>query len=194
MRVALRDYQELDLWAHSFLQDVPLHDAFAIDLPGGGPGRTVRDVRDALPPAEAIEANPLVAALFKLRSFVGTILRWDDEERFLAQSYIHRLSAADRARSLLAPGTSDGPFRVLHWLPHEAVSELQNATVHAFLCQALRKTDHGYRYYWGVYVKPVTQLTSAYMAIIQPFRHFLVYPIILGSIRKAWVRRYGGVA
>jgi hypothetical protein len=41
-------------------------------------------------------------------------------------------------------------------LPGEAVSEVLNATVHAFLCQALRKTESGYRLYWGVYVKPVT--------------------------------------
>jgi hypothetical protein len=45
MQLAASEYQKLDLWAHSFLADVPLHDAFVLDLPGGGQGRTMQDVR-----------------------------------------------------------------------------------------------------------------------------------------------------
>ena len=152
------------------------------------------DVRDVLPPQAAIEGHSLVVSLFKLRAVLGRTFRWDDEERFASQSYVHRLAAADRSRSLIAPGTADGPFRVLHLLPHESVSEVQNATVHAFLCQALRKTDGGYRYYWGVYVKPVSMFTPVYMALIKPFRHFIVYPIILNRIRMAWMLKYSGIA
>jgi len=48
MRVAASEFQNLDLWSHSFLRDVPLHDAFAIDLPGGGEGRTMSDIRALL--------------------------------------------------------------------------------------------------------------------------------------------------
>jgi hypothetical protein len=190
MRLEVGEYQNLDLWAHSFLRDVPLHDAFAIDLPGGGKGRTLSDLRALLSPDQALKANPLVAALFDLRFFVGRVLGWDDPARFEGQSYLHRLDTDDRARSLVAPGTPDGPFRLLHLLPTESVREVQNTTVHAFLCEAIREVDSGYRLYWGVYVKPMSRWTPLYMALISPFRHFVVYPAVLRRIRKAWVRAY----
>ena len=44
MRIDPRDYERLDLRAHSLLADVAIHDVWAVDLPGGGPGRTVLDV------------------------------------------------------------------------------------------------------------------------------------------------------
>jgi hypothetical protein len=191
MRVAASEYLNLDLWAHSFLKDVPLHDTFAIDLPGGGKGRTMRDIRALLPAGTALKANPLAAILFKLRFFVGRILGWDaNPEKWDNDSYLHRLGAEDRAQSLLPAGTPDGPFRLLHLLPMESVSEVQNATVHAFLCQALREEGSGYRFYWGIYVKPVSRFTPVYMALIKPFRHLVVYPAILDRLRKAWVRQY----
>jgi hypothetical protein len=39
-------------------------------------------------------------------------------------------------------------------------------------------------------VKPVSALTPLYMAIIEPFRRFIVYPSILRRIRDAWELRY----
>src|SRR6266480_3131454 len=145
MRIAASEYRNLDLWAHSFLRDVPLHDAFAIDLPGGGRGRTMNDIRALLPADSGITANPVVAALFKFRFFAGRILGWDTQaHRWEGHSYVHRLDAADRANSLATPGVPDGPFRLLRLLPKESVSDIQNATVHAFLCHALRESDTGY--------------------------------------------------
>src|SRR5262249_4623509 len=136
------------------------------------------------------KANPLVAALFNFRFFLGRVFGWDNPDRYERDSYIHRLSDEDRARSLITPGTPDGPFRLLNLLPTESVREVQNATVHAFLCEALRESDSRYRYYWGVYVKSVSRFTPLYMALIKPFRHWVVYPAILRRIRKAWVGRY----
>ncbi|XYH98378.1 DUF2867 domain-containing protein [Sorangium sp. So ce1128] len=68
----------------------------------------------------------------------------------------------------------------------EAVSEIRNATVHAFSCMAIRPTAEGQRLYWAVYVKPVSRWTSAYMALIEPFRRFIVYPSMLRQLRDAW--------
>ena len=191
MRCAVREFQNLDLWAHSFLGDVPLHDAFVIDLPGGGSGRTISDIHALLSTDEALKVNPLVASLVWFRYFLGGVLGWEnDSDQFNPHSYLHRLDAADRARSLIQPGTEDGPFRLLNVLPGERLREVVNATVHAFLCEALRESDSGYRLYWGVYVKPVSRLTPVYMAVIAPFRRLAVYPAILGRIRKAWMSKY----
>jgi hypothetical protein len=192
MRLAAAEYQKLDLWAHGFLQDVPLHDAFVLDLPGGGKGRTMNDIRAVFSLEAAMKVNRVVATLFELRFAAGRLLGWDRQSRQLEpDSYLHRLDAADRADSLIAPGTPDGPFRLVHLLPGESLVEMQNATVHAFLCQALRESDSGYRYYWGVYVKPVSRFTPLYMGLIKPFRHWIVYPAMLRMIKQGWMRAYG---
>ena len=77
---------------------------------------------------------------------------------------------------------------MLYVSPHESISEVQNATVHAFSVFALRNTATGYRFYWGIYVRPVGRITGLYMRLIDPFRRFIIYPAILRRVRAAWSR------
>jgi hypothetical protein len=190
MRVPPQEFLRLPLEVHSILRDVPLHDVSAVDLPGGGPGRTLADVQSVIAEDQLRKANPLVGALFALRLFVGKVLGWDSEaRRSLAESYVHRLPQELRARSETVPGTREGMFIVVYRLEHEALAEIRNATVHAFLCSVLQPQADGYRLYWAIYVKPVSWFTPIYMAAIEPFRRFVVYPAILGRIRREWVAR-----
>ena len=191
MRIPPGEYLELDLRAHSLLADVPLHDVSAVDLVGGGAGRTMQDVRAVLPSDGIMRANPMVASLFRLRWFLGRLFGWDrPTENADAWSYRHRLTEADRERSLVVPGSADGLFRFVYAFPHETLSELRNRTVHGFICGTLREIPGGYRLYWGIYVLPVSRITGWYMAAIAPFRRFVVYPAMLGAVRRAWARRY----
>ncbi len=191
MRVPPSEFLALDVVAKQFLADVPLADVNVVDLPAGGPGRTIADVRALTAEGDLTKANPIVRMLFGLRLLLGRVFGWDRGAAVVApDSYLHRLDGDLRARSLCAPGTSDGPFCLLYLLEDESLSELRNATVHAFLATALRPTSSGYRLYWAVYVRPVSRLTGLYMAIIEPFRRLVVYPSILGRIRGAWQRRY----
>ncbi len=189
MRVGSEEYAGLDLRVHSFLASVPLHDAWAIDLPGGGPGRTVADLRELVSVERLTTANRAVGFLFWLRSRLGRAFGWDREPRQASESsFIHRLTEADREASLLEPGTPDGPFRVLYMLPREVVSEIQNATVHAFSVFALVEQQGGYRFYWAIYVRPTSPLTGWYMRLIDPFRRFIIYPAVLRYVRSAWAK------
>ena len=45
MRAAAAEYQSLHLREHKLLRDVPLYDVSSVDLPGGGNGRTIADIR-----------------------------------------------------------------------------------------------------------------------------------------------------
>src|SRR5262249_48726048 len=45
MRVPREQFRRLSLAVHGLLRDVPLHDVTAVDLPGGGAGRTITDMR-----------------------------------------------------------------------------------------------------------------------------------------------------
>lgn len=193
MRVSPAEFRQLDLVAHTFLAGVPLHDVSAIDLPGGGKGRSVADVR-ALFSESMPEGKGLTRFLFWLRRRLGELFGWDrDKDSLPTDSYVHRWTRGPHSHrpSLVLPGTKDGPARVVYNLSDEALSEIRNATVHAFLCSTLVPRGDGYRLYWGVYVLPVSPWTTPYMALIAPFRRFIVYPSLLRRIRRAWVERYG---
>src|SRR5712692_1840999 len=190
MRAKPVDFQRLNLRCHVLLNDVPLHDVWAIPLHGGGPGRSIQDARtlvfgDRRPP------NLAVRGLFALRSALGRAFGWDDERHNPPSvSYVSRLAEADRAQSRVAPGTREGRFRVLYVLGEEALSELRNATVHAFVALALTPSIGGYTLYMAIYVKPVSRLTTLYMALIAPFRRLIVYPALGRQIQQRWSRTY----
>jgi hypothetical protein len=187
MRIASAEFLALDLEAHALLRDVPLRDVSIVDLPGGGRGRTVADARRLL--NNARQRHPLpVRALIGLRRFLGRIFGWDGATP--APSYASRLSDDQRARSLSPSGSADGPLRLVYEFPSEAVAEVRNATVHAFVCMTLQPRAGGYRFYFAVYVANVSRLTPVYMAIIEPFRRFVVYPAMLGNLRAAWAGAY----
>src|SRR5262249_28297682 len=191
MRVDPAEFRRLDLRCHSLLSDVPLHDVWAIPLDGGGPGRTIRDARAILFGDQRSQANLPVRGLFKLRSGLGRMFGWDRERHDpLAASYVHRLAEADRLRSEVSPGTREGPFRVLYVSGNEALSELRNATVHAFLALTLTTRPEGYTLYLAIYVKRVSRFTTLYMAVIDPFRRFIVYPALGRQAQQGWLRAY----
>jgi len=191
MRIRPEEFQALDLEVHSFLRDVSLHDVSSIDLPGGGPARTISDIRSLLSAENMATAGGSVRALFAFRRLLGRALGWDrDTHAHPDESYLHRLTDDHIARSLLPPGTPDGPFQLLYVFPRELVGEIRNATVHGFSCMSLQPLPSGYRFYWAVYVKPVSRLTPCYMALIEPFRRFVVYPTILRRLRASWAAAF----
>jgi Protein of unknown function (DUF2867) len=191
MRVKTADFQRLNLRCHALLSDAPLHDVWAIPLNGGGPGRNIQDARAILFGDRRPSRNLAVRGLFALRFALGRAFGWDDERHDpLAVSYIHRLAEADRSKSQVPSGTREGPFRVLYVLDNEALSELRNATVHAFLALALTPSAGGYTLYLAVYVKPVSRFTTLYMALIDPFRRLVVYPALGRQAKRRWLRTY----
>ena len=192
MRIDPGEFRACPLRVHALLHDVPLEDVWAIRLPGGGAGRTIQDVR-AVFIAGVEAAPPVVKGLFRLRGRIGALLGWDQQcPAWNAESYVHRLSAADRAQSTAAPGTSDGRLSLLYRFENEQLSELRNATVHAFSSLSIRPTSGGYLAYWAIYVQPVHRLTRLYMRAIAPFRRLVVYPAIIRKVQSAWAERYGG--
>jgi hypothetical protein len=185
-------FRRLDLRAHALLAGVPLHDVWRVELPGGGPGRKLADARALMGAENLTSINPVVRFLFRLRSWLGRVFGWDSPTRTpSARSFVHRLSDEDRAQSIVAPGSSDGPFTVLYVRPFESASEIRNATVHAFSVFAFEPCAGGYRLFWAIYVAPVSRLTAFYMALIDPFRRVLIYPAILRRVHRSWCAAHG---
>jgi hypothetical protein len=191
-RTSADTFRNLPLHVHSLLHDVPLQDVTVVELSGGGDGRTLADVR-ALMPADPTESGgSLARGLFALRGWLGRLFGWDERRQDDTVSpYRARIPAEVVRLSNVAPGaTSRSGFVKLYELADESLLEVRNATVHAFLAEALRPAGEGYLLYWAVYVAPVSRLTGLYMALIEPFRRFIVYPSVLGSLSKRWRARY----
>jgi hypothetical protein len=186
MRVPPTEYSRLRLRAHELLRDVPLYDVSVVDLPGGGPGRSIADIR-------ALEAaatpSRIAKVLFGLRWFLGRVFGWDRNPTRPEETLLPGLSEQDRRDSQIAPGTPVGPFLLIYQFTHEALAEIRNATVHGWICTALVPTSTGYRLYWGIYALPVSWLTRPYLMAIEPFRRIL-YPAMLNRIRRAWTAAY----
>ncbi len=140
---------------------------------------------------ELAASSALVKLLFGIRKALGRAFDWDRESAQIPdESFVHRLSAADRERSLIAPGTPEGSFRVLFASRSESISEIRNATAHAFTVFALVERPAGYRLYLGIYVLPVGRITRCYMRCVDPFRRNVIYPAILRHVRRAWERKF----
>ena len=126
-----------------------------------------------------------------MRRGLGRVFGWDANRGDLAErSYVARLTDADRTRSLDEPGSPNGPLRVVYRFEREAVGEVINATVHAFVVFAMEPVPNGYRLFWAVYVKNVNWFTPLYMALINPLRRFLVYPSLIKQVERAWSTSY----
>ena len=190
-RIATQEFERLPLRVHEFLAGVPLHDVWAVDLPRVRPGITLGEFLGrggALP----LTPSPIVRALLGIRFFVGGLLRWDRESAAaVRQTFASRLTPADRAKSLAPPGRPEGPFRMVYRFENEQLLEIKNRTAHAAAVSALVEGPAAYRFYFGVYVRPVGRLTPVYMALIDPVRTWIVYPSLLRSIRRTWSEIFG---
>jgi len=190
MRIDPAEFRARPLRVHALLHDVPLEDAWAVPLSGGAAGRTIQDLQAVM--VAGRQTSPgLVQGLLWLRARIGALFGWDQPRpAWNAESYAGRLSPADRARSLVAPGTPDGSFRLLYRFEDEQLSELRNSTVHAFASLSIRPAPGGYLAYLGIFVRPVHRFTRLYMAAIAPFRRLIVYPAVIRKIQTTWAERY----
>ena len=188
VRASRAEYLALPLRAHDLLRHVPLYDVSLVDLPGGGHGRSVADVR-----ALDATARPsrIATALYRVRYLLGGVFGWDEKRMEARYSLAGSLSENDRRRSEAPPGTSYGPFLLLYRFRNEELTEIRNATVQGYVCTALFPAAEGYRLYLAVYVVPVSWVTRPYLVAIEPFRRFLLYPAMLRRIRRAWSDKYG---
>ena len=188
-QISPAEFCALPLRVHTFLAGVPLHDVWAIDLP---PAHTRVTLAEFHPIGSRDRGTIRLAAparaLFGLRFFLGRIFGLEQEPKSGdSASFAARLTPEDRARSSVEGGTPAGAFRAVYRFEDESLLELRNRTAHAAALSALTPTANGYRFYLAVYVANASWLTPLYMALIDPFRRWIVYPAVLNDIRAAWI-------
>ncbi len=82
------------------------------------------------------------------------------------------------------------PFVPLYRTDREAAAEISNKTVHGVAHLAWVDLGEGrYEGRMAVYVKPRGAFGRAYMALIKPFRYWVVYPALMRQMARAWDAR-----
>lgn len=191
------DFELLDLWRVPLDADPSRGEDFAAFLrvfQAAGLGRPRYPVR-LRSGADALHAVRLGAAasLFALRRVLGWVLRLDTGPALAipgrAESRIRlRLDAADRARDLATlPDVVGIGFEPVYVFEREALLEIANRTIHALLHLAWVESRPGcYDAAIGVYVKSRGLVSRAYLGLIAPFRHWVVYPAWIAHLRRTW--------
>jgi len=181
--IAPTSYLALDLRAHTLLADIPLHDVWVAHLPGGGTGRALVDLDEAM--AGGVTGDETVALAAAIISYLlaARVLGLASEECYDTLSSVRRrLTDADRARSLYRPGKRG----FIYYFERESLLEIQTCTARALYAFALEPAESGYALYWGVYADRVSWVTPYYMRLIDPVRRLVVYPSILQRIEQRW--------
>ena len=127
----------------------------------------------------------MVRALFAIRWTLGRLLGLDRSSAGLAgrvHSLRERLPADLRGGPDLR-GFDDAAFTPLFVTDDELALEIANQTMHGVLHIGwVSDAGGGYRGQMAVLVKPNGSLGVGYLAAIAPFRHLIVYPLMLRDI------------
>jgi hypothetical protein len=190
LRVSPEELAAQDVRVSTLLADVPLHDAWVVDLEGKT-SPTLDDVGVAFERFSPLQSTPAVLCLAALREGAARALgfespQWANEEA----SFVHRLSEEDRRRSTTEPGTDRGYWRVIYAFPREGAMETINGTVHVAVGAAFREGPEGARLFLTFHVRDVNWTTPFYMRLIDPSRRYFLYPFLLKQFAHTW-RRVG---
>jgi hypothetical protein len=175
---------------HEFTKDFRVLDVWALPTPGG---------RDDFPRLVSLwstfdpgRTSPIVRGLFAIRWSMGRLLRLDRPESGFGgrvQTLRDRLTADLGARPAVL-ATNKYPFDPLYVTDDEFAMEIANQTVHGVLHVGwVADATGGFRGQMAVLVRPNGVMGHAYLAAIAPFRHLIVYPLMMRDIGRAWRER-----
>jgi len=178
---------------HEIAKDFHVLDVWALPTPGGTGGfpQLVR-LMATFDPAET---SPVVRALFSIRWTLGRVFGLDGQDSGLGTRVA---SLRDRLPTDLTETPTDFDthlFTPLYVTDDEFAMEIANQTVHGILHIGwVPDGAGGYRGQMAVLVKPNGVLGVGYLAAIAPFRHLVVYPLMMRAIGRAWRQSVAGAA
>ncbi|MEX2194384.1 MAG: DUF2867 domain-containing protein [Thermoleophilaceae bacterium] len=185
--------------------DFTLEDVWALPVHGGAEDfQAALELMFSFDPANA-ESLP-TRVLWRVRDRLG---RWfglgrisaavdrgrDDAAGRLPIPGTNQTSLTDRLPDDLRDTAADLdfgslPFEPLYRTDVEFAAEVSNQTVHGVMHLAWVDQGEGrYRGQMAVYVKPRGPFGKGYMALIKPFRYWVVYPALMRQVERAWNTR-----
>jgi hypothetical protein len=196
MRLADNAHTSQPWRIHELTHDFRVEDVWELPTPGG-PEDFPRLVEGMAAGDPSQGSSRATRTLFALRWKLGELFGWDDPDAGLGSRVptLRDRFPADLRDAPSGPEFAALPFSSLYLLDREFAAEIANRTMHGVLHLGWVPDDSGgYRGQMAVLVKPNGLLGSAYMAAITPFRHLIVYPLMLRRLGREWRRRAGDAA
>jgi hypothetical protein len=173
---------------HELTRDFRLEDVWALPTPGG-PDDFPRLMRLVASSDPSRSSSGAARALFAIRWKLGELFGWDDTSD-PPPTLRGRLPADLRDDPPPGPDFDALPFTPLYLTGDEWAAEIVNRTMHGVMHIGwVPDESGGYRGQMAVLVKPNGRLGSAYMAVIRPFRHLIIYPAMLREFARRWRAR-----
>ena len=178
-------------------RDFTLEDVWALPVHGGADDfQTLLEIMLSLDPTST--ASLPTRVLLRVRLQLGRWFGWDDAAEEPPIPGTSEFSLTNRLPHDLRNTAADlqfahPPFAPLFRTDVEFAAEASNQTVHGVIHLAWVEQDEGrYQGQMAIYVKPRGALGKGYMALIKPFRHWVVYPALMRQIARAWTARVTG--
>jgi hypothetical protein len=173
---------------HELTGDFQLEDVWALPTPGG-PNDFPRLVQWIASGDSSQGSSRAARTLFAIRWKLGELLGWDSPDAGLGSRVptLRDRLPADLRDAPSGPDFKALPFTSLYLIDDEWAAEIANRTMHGVLHIGwVADQTGGYRGQMAVYAKPNRLLGTAYMAVIRPFRHLIVYPQMMKQIGRNW--------
>jgi hypothetical protein len=178
--IADKDFELLDVWEYPIVADPTVGESFA----------RFTDMLDSQG-SEEVPVSGAAGLLFRIRWWLGSVFNLDEPTSLPIpgceeSSVRERMTADERARHPIGERDAMG-FRQVYVLDDELLKEISNDTVHALLHVGwVQRSEREFVPQLAVYAKTRGRLGQAYMALIAPFRHLIVYPALMRTTKQKW--------
>jgi len=175
---------------HELTRDFRLEDVWALPTPGG-PEDFPRLVQLMTSDDPSQRSSGTVRTLLAIRWKLGKLLGWDGPDSGLGSRVptLRDRLPMDLREIPSGPDFEAIPFSPLYLTDDECAAEIANRTMHGVMHLGwVPDADQpgGFRGQMAVLVKPNGLLGTGYMAAIAPFRHLIVYPLMMRQIGRNW--------
>lgn len=202
MKIPKAEHECRPMRIHDLVPDFPLEDVWALPMRGGPEDfEVLLEMVGSFDPTKV--ESPAARFLWGLRDRLGTWFGLGEISTPAEEGGATGLPIPGSSETSLCDrlppdlrGTAAGvsfdplPFVPLYRTDREAAAEMSNKTVHGVAHLAWVKREEGdYEGRMAVYVKPRGAFGRAYMALIKPFRYWVVYPALMRQLERAWDAR-----
>jgi hypothetical protein len=171
--------------------DFTVEDVWALPVHGGAEDFQLLIDRMASFDPTNVKSRP-ARVLWGVRDRLG---KWFGLDTIAAAATSTGTSLTDRLAADLRDTAADVhfgsvPFTPLYRTDDEFAAEVSNRTMHGVMHLAwVDQGDGRYQGQMAVYVKPRGLFGKGYMALIRPFRHWVVYPALMRQLEREWSSR-----
>jgi len=173
---------------HEVAPDFDVEDVW--ELPGTEPLSAFPRVVQTLTTFDPADSPLPARLLWSARTCLGSLFGWDDAAGGVGArvpSLRDRLPSDLTTTPAHRDRFTDVPFEVLIDLPGEFAAEIANKTMHGLMHLGAVPAENGLtKVQLTILVKPNGLLGRTYMAAIKPFRHAIIYPLMIRRLAERW--------